>query len=149
MKKISLTLALALSALSASVFANTTAPATDSANQSANQSAIVDPSMDLEQTMKTMGRNFRTLERSTDWAERKAAVEQLSTYTLQAKAQGLSNPDASEDDKKAYEEGMNKLYEQIGQLQAAVNAQDEEKVKSLVDEIKQTRRQGHQYFKVN
>lgn len=145
MKKISLTLALALSALSASVFANTTAPATDSANQS----AIVDPSMDLEQTMKTMGRNFRTLERSTDWAERKAAVEQLSTYTLQAKAQGLSNPDASEDDKKAYEEGMNKLYEQIGQLQAAVNAQDEEKVKSLVDEIKQTRRQGHQYFKVN
>lgn len=145
MKKISLTLALALSALSASVFANTTAPATDSANQS----AIVDPSMDLEQTMKTMGRNFRTLERSTDWAERKAAVEQLSTYTLQAKAQGLSNPDASEDDKKAYEEGMSKLYEQIGQLQAAVNAQDEEKVKSLVDEIKQTRRQGHQYFKVN
>lgn len=145
MKKLTLSLALALSALSASVFANTPAPAADSANQS----AIVDPSMDLEQTMKTMGRNFRTIEKSTDWAERKAAVAELSKFTLQAQAQGLSKPDASEDDKKAYEEGISKLYEQIGQLQAAVHAEDEAKVKSLIDEIKQTRRQGHQYFKVN
>ncbi|MDO4435153.1 MAG: cytochrome b562 [Cardiobacteriaceae bacterium] len=140
MKKIAL---IALLFASFPTFADTTPP------QSTSESAIIDPSMDLNKTMKTMGRNFRTIERSSDWEERKTAVAELLKYTLQAKAQGLSNPDASEEDKATYEEGMNQLHEQITQLQDAINAQDADKVQTLIDIIKQSRRQGHQYFKVN
>ena len=140
---------IALITLLLSSFPTFAQNAIETAPAAINENAIIDPSMDLNKTMKTMGRNFRTIERSSDWEERKTAVGELVKYTLQAKAQGLSNPDATEDDKKAYEEGMTQLYEKITQLQAAINAQEADKVQALIEDIKQSRRQGHQYFRVN
>ena len=110
--------------------------------------AVVDASMDLEKTMKTMGRNFKALNQAKDVLTMSKEAEDLGVYASQAEAIGLDPNKASDEAKAEFTRLMQKLRVQIADLQKAIAEKDGEKAKALLDAINDTRKEGHKYFDV-
>lgn len=110
--------------------------------------AVVDASMDLEKTMKTMGRNFKALNQAKDVLAMSKEAEDLGVYASQAEAIGLDPNKASDEAKAEFTRLMQKLRVQIADLQKAIAEKDGEKAKALLEAINETRKEGHKYFDV-
>lgn len=114
--------------------------------------AVADSSLDLEATMKWMGRNFKKLKSAEgDLAAMKEPAAELAKWASQAEALGLSEDDgkpASEEQKTQFLHGMQTLRKQIADLEAAIDNGDADTVQVLLNEMGATRKDGHKYFDV-
>lgn len=114
---------------------------------------IADSSMDLEKTMKAMGRHFRALSQASDILSMGEDAQGLLTYASQAEALGLSLSGTeaaklTEEQKNDYLQGMQTLRAQAQELQQAIAAKDADKAKAQVQAINETRKKGHTRFGV-
>ena len=109
---------------------------------------FVDASMDLERSMKTMGRNFKAINQAKDVLAMSKEVDELAVYASQSEAIGVDPDKASDEAKAEYVRLMQKLRVQIADLQKAIEEKDGEKAKALVEAINETRKEGHKYFDV-
>ena len=103
---------------------------------------------DLEKTMKTMGKNFKALNKADDVLAMGKEVDELAAYASQAEAIGLDPAKASDAAQAEYVRLMQKLRVQIADLQKAIGEKDAAKAKALVEAINETRKEGHKYFEV-
>lgn len=109
---------------------------------------VTDSSMDLEKTMKLMGRNFKALNKADDLLSMREEVNNLVIYASQAEAIGLDPDKASDAAKAEYVRLMQKLRSQIADLQQAVEQKDGVKAQALLSAINDTRKEGHKYFDI-
>ncbi|MDO4705848.1 MAG: cytochrome b562 [Comamonadaceae bacterium] len=112
---------------------------------------ITDSSMDLNKTMKTMGRHFKALNQAGDILAAGADVDALLTYTSQAEALGLSLPGSDDakltaEQKAAYLEGMQAMRERVIALQTAIQHKKAEDAKKILSQINEIRKNGHNRF---
>lgn len=103
---------------------------------------------DLEKSMKTMGKNFKAINKSKDVLAMGKEVDELAVYASQSEAIGLDPNKASDEAKAEYTRLMQKLRAQIADLQKAIEEKDAEKAAALVEAINETRKEGHKYFDV-
>lgn len=112
---------------------------------------ITDSSMDLNKTMKNMGRHFKALNQASDILAASADVDALLTYTSQAEALGLSLPDTdaaklTAEQKAAYLQGMQAMRERVIALQTAIQHKRAEEAKKILNQINEIRKAGHNRF---
>lgn len=121
----------------------------ESSPQSALPAAMItDANMDLEKTMKTMGKNFKAINKADDILAMGKEADELAVYASQAEAIGLDPNKASDAAKAEFTRLMQKLRSQIADLQQAIEQKDAAKAKPLVQAINETRKEGHKYFDV-
>lgn len=114
---------------------------------------IIDSKLDLEDTMKRMGRNFKKLKSvEGDLAAMKEPAAELAKWAGQAEAlgyQGKDNQPASVEQTEKYVQGMQTLRKQLADLEVAIENNDVDAAQILINEMGNTRKQGHKYFEVN
>lgn len=151
MKKITLIAAVCAAFACTAQAQTATAPAAAAAALPPAQ--VSDNSMDLEKTMKAMGRHFKAIHQASDILTTGEDVDALLRYISQAEALGLSLPDAKASEltdaqKASYTKGMQQLRSQALELQAAVAAKDADKAKAAAKAMGETRKAGHGEFGV-
>ncbi|MDO5091651.1 MAG: cytochrome b562 [Cardiobacteriaceae bacterium] len=153
MKKILLAAAMG-AAFAATAQANTQT-ASDAAQPAAQEAAfalpepmIVDADMDLEKTMKTMGKNFKALNKADNILAMSKEAKELATYASQAEAVGLNPKKASDEAKAEFTRMIQQLRLHIDELEKAIEAKDAEKAKAALEATNAVRKEGHKYFDV-
>lgn len=109
---------------------------------------VTDASMDLEKTMKVMGRNFKALSKADDLLAMKKEADELAVYASQGEAIGLDPNKASDEAKAEYVRLMQKLRSGIADLQQAIEQKDADKAKAALEAVNDTRKEGHKYFDI-
>lgn len=109
---------------------------------------ITDASMDLEKTMKVMGRNFKALSKADDLLAMKKEADELAVYASQGEALGLDPNKASDEAKAEYVRLMQKLRRGIADLQQAIEQKDADKAKAALEAVNEARKEGHKYFDI-
>lgn len=113
---------------------------------------ITDESMDLEATMKQMGRNFKKIKSAEgDLSAMKAPAAELAKWASQAEALGLAEEDgkpATDEQKEKYAQGIQTIRKQVADLEVAIENNDADTVQVLINEMGDTRRTAHKYFDV-
>lgn len=107
---------------------------------------IYDDSKDLEATMKLMGRNFKALHGAENIEAMAESAAELSKWASQAEALGI---EGNEEDKQKYIQGMQHTRHLIADLEVAIQQKDEVTVRTLMNELGDTRKKYHRYFDVN
>lgn len=121
----------------------------ESSPQSALPAAMItDASMDLEKTMKVMGRNFKALSKADDLLAMKKEADELAVYASQGEALGLDPNKASDEAKAEYVRLMQKLRRGIADLQQAIEQKDADKAKAALEAVNEARKEGHKYFDI-
>lgn len=145
MKKILLAAAMG-AAFATTAMANTQTAATEAAALPA--AMVTDASMDLEKTMKMMGKNFKALSKADDLLTMHKEAEELAVYASQGEAIGLDPKKASDEAKAEYARLMQKLRGHIAELQQAIEQKDADKAKAALEATNEVRKEGHKYFDV-
>ncbi|MDO4776905.1 MAG: cytochrome b562 [Cardiobacteriaceae bacterium] len=109
---------------------------------------VTDASMDLEKTMKMMGKNFKALNKADDLLAMHKEAEELAVYASQGEAIGLDPNKASDEAKAEYARLMQKLRGHIAELQQAIEQKDADKAKAALEATNEVRKEGHKYFDV-
>ncbi|SUO96033.1 cytochrome b562 [Suttonella ornithocola] len=110
---------------------------------------IVDDKLDLEDTMKQMGKNFKKLKSADSLAAMAEPATELAKWASQAQALGLDDKNKlTAEDKEKFQQGMQTLRKQIADLEIAIESNDRDGVQVLLNEMNDTRKQGHKYFDV-
>lgn len=109
---------------------------------------VTDASMDLEKTMKMMGKNFKALSKADDLLTMHKEAEELAVYASQGEAIGLDPKKASDEAKAEYARLMQKLRGHIAELQQAIEQKDADKAKAALEATNEVRKEGHKYFDV-
>lgn len=107
---------------------------------------IVNAKMDMEKTMKMMGRNFRALNKASSIEDMIEPVQGLAIYASQAHAMGEHAPDAVRD---SFLQGMEKLRVEIADLEASILDNDLEAAHAMLKVLDEHKDIAHKYFEVD
>lgn len=107
---------------------------------------IVNADMDMEKTMKMMGRNFRALNKASSIDDMIEPVQGLAIYASQAHAMGEHAPAEVRD---GFLKGMEKLRVEIADLEASILDNDLEGARAMLKILDEHKDKAHEYFEVD
>ena len=105
--------------------------------------------MDLKQTMKLMGGNFRILNTVCVPEERLQAVRELEAWASQSQALGLQvagGQPANADQRRQFRQGMIDLRRQIAVLETALESVDQVGASAALTRLNEIRKRNHELF---
>lgn len=112
-------------------------------------SRIVDSTMNLQQTMKLMGRNFKILNKACTFKDRIESARELETWASQAQAlgfQGVSRQPINTDQQRQFQQGMLDLRKQIAVLKTALKNDDKINTQAALKKLNNIRKHNHELF---
>ena len=111
---------------------------------------IVDDRMDLEKTMKLMGKNFKALNKASTLKAMVQPAQNLQKWAAQAQALGLQavhEGPATVEERQGFAEGMIRLRAQIAALEAAIERGDQADAARFLKQLNEIRKRNHKIFK--
>lgn len=105
--------------------------------------------MNLQQTMKLMGRNFKILNTACTFKERIESARELETWASQAQAlglQGVGKKPVNVGQKRKFQQGMLNLRKQIAVLKAALESDDKANTRDALKQLNEIRKYNHELF---
>ena len=111
---------------------------------------VIDSGMDLEKTMKLMGKNFKALNKASELKAMVPPARNLKKWAGQAQALGVQEvrqQSASVAQQQRFQQAMISLREQIAVLEAALEKGDKDRASLALKQLNEIRKRNHKLFK--
>ncbi len=107
---------------------------------------VVDPNLDLEDTMKLMGQAFKALNQADNTNDMIEPIDRLITLSSQAQALGANMHEA---ERANFEMAIEQLRIKLAELHESVVDNDLKGAQAMLKKINEHRKKAYEYFNVD